>query len=188
MSYKLILDNPNEEFSKDYGDKRYFYNLRSSYQVYLFYYAGLIHNNKLEAELRNFGKAKSNIYVHVGRIGSWDFDFSGEQAIILTAINKLASVQYRKFCSTVFVRLDNDELLRDEDKTIICIDKLFNLFNSSNISIALKQAKYVEQEAISSLVYSELKGVWDAKKEGISASLLKGKFEVRETKAESTEL
>jgi hypothetical protein len=76
----------------------------------------------LEAKLRNFGKGKRNIYVCVAStypwIGQRDFGITGKQAIVLTAIDKLASIQYRKFCFTVFITLDNDELLRDEDKTI----------------------------------------------------------------------
>jgi hypothetical protein len=50
-----------------------------------------------------------------------------QPAIILTAIDKLASTS--NHCAfNSFVRLDNNELLRDTDKTIIAINKLFNLF------------------------------------------------------------
>ena len=162
------------------------------YKVYLFYYPGSMPNEDLENKLRKFGNIiGKNLFVNIGRLNDPNykkiasrFEIRGLPVIIITAIDRLASVKTERYCSTFFVRLDSKILLHSVDLTIKSIEQLFNLFIGGQISEALSQYRHDQRNAFLSklkvVILNSLKVM--AKflfDRDISISLLEGKFELK---------
>lgn len=190
MAYKLVFAERPAEDRKDFGENVYLDGLPADYKVYAFYYAGTMSNKPLEDKLRELGDITGkNLFVNIGRLSDPRHDEIVERfavkkypVIIVTAIDALASPAGEYL--SAYARLDSKHLLDSPDRTIECIQELFNLFMQGKVSEAMSHAKW-EQRAnlVARLGYffaGALKGLRDFIAErDISVSVLEGKFELK---------
>ena len=100
----------------------------------------------------------------------------------MTAIDALASPAGEYL--TAFARLDNKRLLDFPDRTIECVQELFNLFLQGNVSQAISRAKWKQRKellnGLTNFFAGALKSLRDFIFErDISISVLTGKFELK---------
>jgi len=179
-----------DEHTKDIGENVFFGDLDLDYKVYAFYYPGAMPNEVLEKGLRNLGEQTGkNLFVNIGRLDDPEyskiakaFELRNLPAIVVTAVADLASADNEYL--TAYARLDGKNLLKSADKTIQCLQKLFDLFIRGEVSGAIRQAKWrqrVELLAVVGKTFTEgLKslGSFVADRD-ISFSLVEGKFELK---------
>jgi hypothetical protein len=192
MPFKLVLTQRGVPDIKDVGENIFFQNLPTEYKVYAFYYSGSTLNEKLEDRLRELGETTGgNLLVNIGRLNDphyskivEQFDIKQYPVIVVTGMDVLASTpdEYR----TAFARLDSKYLLSSPDRTVQCVERLYNLFLQGKVSDAISQAKSSERRAIvsslTSCLVDGLKGLAGFVAErDISVSLAEGKFELKKT-------
>lgn len=190
MTYKLVFTERPAEGQKDLGENIYLDNLPIDYQVYAFYYAGALSNEVLEDKLRKLGHITGkNLFVDIGNLSDPRHDEIVERfevkkypVIIVTAIDPLASAAGEYL--TAYARLDGKHLLNSPDRTIACVEALFNLFLQGKVSEAISQAKWKQRAALvahlGQYVTSALKGIRDYIVEtDIAVSVVEGKFELK---------
>jgi hypothetical protein len=189
MNYQLILAEPPGE-TKDVGENVFFADLPAEYKVYAFYYGGAMGNETLEARLRALGGTTgNNLFVNIGRLDDPKFDEIQKRfeirklpVIIVTAIDDLASPAGEYV--TAFARLDSKSLLDAPDRTIECVQELFNLFLQGKVREAMTHAKWQQRKellkGLTSFFAGPLKSLKDFMFErDISISVLQGKFELK---------
>lgn len=194
MPYRLLLMKPIDQKSRTAQVDVYLDNLPTDYKVYLFYYPSPVRNNDLENKLRSFGNnTDRNLFINIGSLRdpkynkiARDFEIRDLPVIIITAISKLASVGTEAYCPTVYVRIDSKYLLKDTNKAIELVSKVFNLFISGRVLEALQQARLEQQKAflsyIKDIIIKGLKEIaGHINEKDISISLLEGKLEVKGT-------
>jgi len=193
MSYKLIFKEPLVEsvITRAFGEDVFLADLPAEYKVYVFYYAGAMGNETLEARLRTLGEITGkNLFVNLGRnlkdplYGKIRkrFEIKKFPVIIVTAIDALASPAGEHL--TAFARLDNKSLLGSPDRTIECVQELFNLFLEGKVSEAMSHAKWQERKeslnGLTGFFTGALKSLKDFIFErDISISVVTGTFELK---------
>jgi hypothetical protein len=189
MAFRLILTESPEP-GKDFGENVFFDNLPSDYKVYVFSYPAEMPDTTLEDKLRELGNITgNNLFVNIGRLADPQHDkivklfgVKNYPVIIVTAIDALASPAQDYF--TAYARLDSKHLLNSPEKTVECVQKLFNLFIQGKVSEAIAQAKWRQRtELVVWLTHfftEPLKalGGFIAERD-ISISLLGGKIELK---------
>jgi hypothetical protein len=190
MSYKLVLTERPAEGQKDVGENVYLDGLPTDYKVYGFYYAGAVSNEALEKKLRELGDITGkNFFVNIGRLSDPRHDEIVERfaikkypVIVVTAIDALASPAGEYL--TVYARLDSRQLLDSPERTIKCVQELFNLFMQGKVSEAISHASWKQRAALVAKIgrfFSDtLKGLLNFIAESdISISVVEGKFELK---------
>jgi hypothetical protein len=189
----LFIKSPSSlKGTRDSKEDIFFDDLPIDYKVYLLYYSGPIRNKDIEGKLREFGNyAGKNLFVNIAKLNDPNYRTVVQQfkikdlpSIIMTAIDTFAAIEYNNYFSTVYVRLDNKQLLKDTDRTVDAIGKLFNIFISGKVLEALEQARLEERNAnFSDLINKLIKGLNAIgkflKDFDVSISLLEGKFEIK---------
>jgi hypothetical protein len=192
VSYRLVLTESKDEVKKDVGDNIFLQDLQLDYKVYLFYYPSEMPNEDLENRLKALGnQAGKNLLVNLGKLNDpsynkivQTFKIKDLPAIIVTANADLASVVAENKDSTAYVRIDNERMLTTVESTVKCVQRIFNLFISGQITEVLNQVSHDTR----SIMVSRIKGiVTNALKEvgayfserDISISLFEGKFELK---------
>jgi len=191
MGYQLILaEKPAEgKIDKDVGENVFFADLPAEYKVYAFYYGGAMANETLVDRLRTLGElAGKNLFVNLGHLNDPKYDEIQKRfeiqkfpVIIVTAIDALASPAGEYL--TAFVRLEG-KLLDSPDRTIECVQELFNLFLQGKVSEAMCHAKWQQRKELLNGLTSFFAGALKSLKEfvferDISISILTGKFELK---------
>jgi hypothetical protein len=192
MSYQLILaERPVEgEITRDIGENVFLADLPADYKVYAFYYGGAMGNETLEGRLRALGGITGkNLFVNLGRLDDPKFDEIQKRfeiqkfpVVIVTAIGALASPVGEYV--TAFARLDSKSLLGSPERTIECVQELFNLFLQENVSEAMSHAKWEQRKELLNGLTSFFAGALKSLKDfiferDISISVLQGKFELK---------
>jgi hypothetical protein len=194
MPYQLVLDESPvngknlANRGKDFGDNVFLNNIPSDYKVYAFYYPGSMPNEAVKARLQALGEASGkNLYVSTGSLKDPAyqkivrlFNLKKHPVIVVTAVGDLAAQD----SVSAYAKLDNEQLLSSPERTVECVQEVFNLFIQGRVAEALKRAKGQQRSAIvSSLmtwVAGALKSLRDFVAErDISVSLLEGKFELK---------
>jgi hypothetical protein len=190
MTYRLTLNAPEKAKSKDLGENVFLNNLPQDYKVYLFYYPGAMANETLEDNLRRLGDITGkNLFVNIAKLNDPNyskivnyFKINELPVIVMTAVSELSSNEDTSV--SAFVRIDNKNLLNSNDRIIIYLQNLYNLFLGGNISEALKKAKRTEIETyvrsfteIISNALGKILKFFDER--DISISLAEGKFELK---------
>lgn len=151
MAYQLVFEEaPTPGAAKGVGSV-FLDNLPADYKVYLFYYGGAMPDEALESRLRQLGEMTgNNLFVNIGTLGdprygeiTGRFEIKKYPVIILTAIDSLASPAAEYL--TTYVRLDSRNMLDSPDRTIECVQELFNLFLQGKVSEAIAHAKWQER-------------------------------------------
>ena len=192
MLYSLVLDNPTKRGGKDFGGNNVSDQLSNDYPTYLFYYPGPILNQDLQTKLKEFGQsAGKNLFVNIAKLNDPNyrqivnaFAVRTFPVIILTGVEKFASIRNNGNYSTAFIRLDNKNLLKNADKAIECIGELFNLLISEKISEASNEAKRNQRNATLSVIANTTIGTLKRigkvlNDKDVSISWLEGKFEIK---------
>lgn len=186
MSFSLVLLKKSEE-AKDFGENVYFDRLPPDCEVYIFYYPGPIRNSELERKLKDFGnETGKNLFINIGKLNdpnfkkiTREFGIRKFPVLIVTGVGKLAAMQTETNYSTAFVRLDNQELLKNPDRTIETSSKIFALFISGRIAEALHQGKWDQRIQVLSKIKKTLLTVAKTLNEkDVSVSFLEGRFEI----------
>jgi len=169
MTYRLVLTEPAANGTKDCGENVFFANLPHDYKVYALYYGGAKVDDNLEDGLRELGaRTGKNLFVNIG--GKNDPEY-GEVArrfeikqcpvIIVTAMAGLASPPGEYF--TAYARLDGKNLLNSSDRTVECVEELFELFIRGKVAEAIAHAKWEQRaealKALGNLVASDLRSI-----------------------------
>jgi hypothetical protein len=192
VSYTLVLTESKNEVEKDVGDNIFLQDLQFDYKVYLFYYPSDMPNEDLENRLRVLGnQAGKNLLVNIGKLNdpSYNkivrtFKIKDLPAIIVTASADLASVIAESKESTAYVRIDNERMLSTVESTVKCVQRVFNLFISEQITDALNQLSHDTH----SVIISRIKGIVTSalnevgayfSERDISISLFEGKLELK---------
>ncbi len=190
MPFQLNLVEGPGGGKKAVGDNILFDNLPADYKVYALYYPGEMPDIALESALRDLGNiAGKNLLVNIGRLDDPQyvevvrrFGIKEYPVIVVTAIDGLASPT-DEFLTT-FARLDSKQLLSFPERTVECVQKLFNLFIQGKVSEAIAQAKWTERKglllSLTGFLTDALQtiGGFIAQRD-ISVSLLEGKFELK---------
>ncbi len=187
MAYELVIQ---EAPGKDVGDNVFLQNLPAEYKVYLFYYPGAMPDERLEKALRNLGEMTGkNLFVNIGRLNDPEhekivgrFEIKNYPVILITAVGSLAAPQ-GEFCSA-YARLDSKRLLGSPERTVECVQELFNLFLRGEVAKAISQAKWKQRAELAAVlgryITDALKGLKDfVASRDISISFLEGKFELK---------
>jgi hypothetical protein len=190
MAYKLVFAERAAEGRKDLGENVYLDSLPVDYKVYAFYYAGTLSNELLENKLRKLGDITGkNLFVNFGKLSDPRHDEIVERfgvkkypVIVVTAIDPLASPAGEYL--TAYARLDGKHLLDSPERTIECVQALFNLFLQGKVSQAISQAKWKQRKALvadlGQFFAGALKGIRDYIVEtDITVSVVEGKFELK---------
>jgi len=191
MPYRLIAtEQPSETVQRDVGDNVFLNNLPLEYEVYLFYYPGVMGDTELEDSLRKLGEmAGTNLFVNLGKLNDPNykkiagyFQIKSLPCIVMTAVDKLASQP--SLFSSAFVRIDSKRLLGDREHLMECLGKIFNLYITGQVADALKEAKKDDRDSLirsfTKVVVDGLKGLWEFIKDtDISFSVADGKFELK---------
>ena len=150
MSYDLVLtDRPQaaRNVDRDVGENILFADLPTDYKVYALYFSGEPPDSSLEDALRSFGKKTGkNLMMYMGSQGDPQldrilarFEVKTYPVIIMTALADLASPVDDYV--TTYARLDNLRLLSSPERTVQCVEKIFNLFLRGEVAQAISQAK-----------------------------------------------
>jgi hypothetical protein len=196
MSYRFVLSEKKDKdivkdiHERDVGENIIFENLTDEYKVYVLYYPGVNRNEDLEGGLRNLGKITGkNLLVNISSLDdpkygmiSRMFGFDHLPVIIITAIDKLSSSP-NQFCS-LYVKIDDKNLLNESKLAIDCVQKLFDLFIKGEISEAIKYYDASKQDAFFSHIKNLIKNSFKAlgkilENYDIAISLIEGKFELK---------
>jgi hypothetical protein len=156
MSYRLSLVTPSRRGDKDFGENILFDNLPTHYELYIFYFSGPMRDSDLEDKLKAFGNdAGKNLFVNIAtlkdpkyKLLATQFEIGRLPTIVMTGVERYASLKRGEYFSTAFVRIDNRELLRDVGRALECVGNLFRLFISGKVSEALQEAKTSERKAM----------------------------------------
>ncbi len=191
MSYELVLtEDPSREQGKAYGRNVFLQDLPEDSKVYLFYYPGAAISSALEDALRTLGETTgANLFVNVGRLDDPEHDkivdtfgIRTYPVIVMTADSSLSSPD--RIYATAFVRLDSKSLIASPERTVECVQKIFNLFLKGEILEAMSVGTWTQRtemvRPVGDFVLKALKGVLDYIKEAdISFSFVEGKLELK---------
>jgi hypothetical protein len=190
MSYRLILTERPREGERMVGENVFLDDLPADCKVFLFYYPGQLRNKGLEQRLRELGNITGkNLFVNIGglndpRLGEIEkrFAIRKNPVVVVTAIDTLASPADEYL--TAYARLDSKHLLDSPDRTIECVQELFNLFIQGKVSKAISRAKWQQRTEllaqIGNFFSDALKGIGDFIAEtDISFSFVEGKLELK---------
>jgi hypothetical protein len=201
LPYNLsLVKDPRKYTEKDVGENVFLRNIRKDCKVYLFYYPETIPNQTLEERLRHLGKRLGkNLFVNIGMGDDPDFDkiasafeINAFPAVVITALDELASVQRNGKTSTVYIRkhvtLDDKHLTDSLDLTVKSIEEIYLLFMRGEIKKAMQEAANAKKNAfiahLKKIVGDVLgklgKFLWE---KDISISVLEGKFELKSSEA-----
>ena len=195
MAFRLVLTQPpandrKDVRDKDVGDNIFLADLPSDYKVYALYYPGAMPDVALETKLRDLGNVTGkNLLVNIGKLNDPQYDrvvayfgVTEYPVIVVTAIASLASPL--EDYVTTYARLDSQHLLNSSDRTVECVQKLFNLFIQGEVAKAVSKAKWSQRKevllSLTHLFANALKSVagFIADRD-ISVSVLEGKFELK---------
>lgn len=185
MLYRLVLTESEE--TREVGQNVFFDNLPADCKVYVLCYPGVGADKALIQKLTEFGEETgNNCFVNIAKLNdpSYNkvrktFGIMTFPTIIVTAAGNIASPPSEY--TTGFVRIDNKSLLKSTDLTLICVEKMFNLFIDEKFAEALKEKTHDERMArIRAFLSEALKGVKGFLKEwDISFSFTTGKLELK---------
>ena len=126
-------------------------NLPQKFKTYLFYFPGPNRTvyADTESSLIQFAlDAGGNLLASVilndhlqFELFSRLFEVKNFPTIVITANSKLASIKSGKVRSTLFSILENKRLLKNPEKTLDSVGKMFNLFLRKDVRGAQKQSK-----------------------------------------------
>ena len=190
MSYQLVFTELPKPGGMDVGENVFFSELSSEYKVYLFYYAGAMSDDAMENKLRDLGNSTGkNLLVNIGHLNDPQFDkianlFAIKKfpVIVITALSGLAAPADDYL--SAYARLDSEHLLDSPEKTVKCIQELFNLFIQGKVAEALSRAKGRQRaetlKHLAGFIVDALKSVKDfIAQRDIVVSLAEGKFELK---------
>ena len=190
MPYHLVLSESGEEGDKDVGENVFLDNLPSDYGVYLFYYPSPVGNPEIEQILRNLGEITgTNLFVNMGKLNdpkyrsiANQFDIKNLPVIIVSGLEDLAADSSGSY--TAFVKIDSGRMLNAPDELFECLNKIFNLFITGQISEAIKRERQDERNLLlrrlGSVVASAMTDVGRYIADtDISVSVIQGKFELK---------
>jgi hypothetical protein len=197
MTYNLVLSELTDGVTRAIGEDIFLEDLLSDYKVYLFYYSGAMPDLDLEVGLRNLGnRTGKNLFINIGRLDDPRYDIIRDKfkirdlpVIIVTGVDGLASLKDEDYSPTVYVRIDNKDLINSATLTVSCIERLFNLFIGREIFEALNQAKKDSREASISHIKIKMVGalrqlgkfLWE---KDINVSLLEGKLQIKNSRSD----
>jgi hypothetical protein len=193
MSFDLILEDapPTVEVGAERGvSSAFLIDLPSDYKVFLLYFRAGMPNEDLEEQLEKLGEAAgNNLLVNLGSARDPNYDMIVERfgirkfpVIIMTAVPQLAGVGDEYL--TTFVRLDNTYLFDTPERTVKCVEELFQLFIQGKVAEAAAKAKWTERAAAAGAVATAVENALKAVG-GILAGLelsfsaVEGKFEFK---------
>lgn len=190
MAFQLVLETGAGPGEKDVGDNVFIGNLSSEYPCYALYYPGAMPDPRLEQALRKLGdETGQNLFVNIGRLNDPNygkianlFDIERNPVIVLTAIAPLAAPKEAHL--NTYVRLDSPKLLASSERTLECVQEVFNLFQRGNVAEAIAKAKWKERSelllVVGRCVRGALGSLWDFISErDIIVSLAEGRFELK---------
>lgn len=144
---KLYLIPPPSAGTRIVAPRVYLDDVPGSCQVYLFMFSGHEDLTELNKELTKFGeKTGKNLFV-----GFWAMDderykecleaFKLEDlpAIVITAKQEIAGLKKQR--GTIYAKIDNKERLKEVDKMMDAIERIYNLFLLEDFKKAIKQAE-----------------------------------------------
>jgi len=191
LSYQLVFTSPSED-TKAVGENVFFADLPTDYKVYAFYYPGALRDPGLEGRLRHLGEqAGKNLFVNIGALDDPQFkrvvskfSITKYPVIAITAVASLASPT--KDHVTTFARLDGKALLDSSEKTVECVQEVFNLFLQGKVADAIGKAKWTERKellaALGHYFSDALKSLGKfISNHDISFSLTEGKLELKKS-------
>jgi hypothetical protein len=151
MPFELVAIEPAMAGGKAVGENILLANLSADYKVYAFYYPGQPPNAALEKQLRALGKdTGKNLLVNIGRFNDPEFDrvvkmfgITKYPVIVMTAVAGLAASQDETL--TAYARLDNEHLLASPERTVQCVESLFNQFLQGDVAKAVSSAKWAQR-------------------------------------------
>jgi hypothetical protein len=196
MTYELILvkEVDGSYRFRDVFDNILLSDLPFNYNVYAFYYPGVLADEEFEDRLRNLGNITGrNLLVNIGRLDDPNYDkitkvFKIERlpAIVMTANGSLASIKMENVESTAYIRIDEEQLLKSADKTIEIVQNLYLLFLRGEVAKALKSVAKAKRDAmlsdIKNRIIASLRGISKFLEErDITLSIFEGKLELRRT-------
>jgi hypothetical protein len=158
MPFELLAATPDTTGNKDVGENILLADLTADYKVYAFYYPGQPVDEDFEDKLRAFGEQTGkNLLINIGRYNDTDFDrivglfeIRKYPVLIVTALAGLAASADDHL--TAYARLDNDKLLQSHDRSLQCLEELFNLFLQGRVASAVSHAKWAQRtEALRTL-------------------------------------
>jgi hypothetical protein len=191
MSYQVVLtEDPSQPQGKAFGKNVFIDDVPENCKIYLFYYPGAVVNPALETALRKLGEAAgNNLFVDIGRLDDplhdkivSRFDIKPYPVIIITADSTLACPEGTY--ASAFVRLDSKSLLNSPERTVSCVQEVFNLFLTGEIAEAMARVKWTQRaellKPVGHFIVQAVKGVLDFIKETeISFSLAEGKLDLK---------
>jgi hypothetical protein len=191
MPYQLVFTEPPAAvINRAVGENVFWNDLPADFKVYLFYYAGAMPDEAMEKKLRDLGSATgNNLFVNIGRLDDDQFDKISElfgirkfPVIVITALGGLAGPEDDYLGA--YARLDSEHLLGSPEKTVRCVQELFNLFMQGKVAEAVSQAKGRQRAEmikwLAGFFKTALASLWDFVAErDISISLTEGKFELK---------
>jgi hypothetical protein len=151
MPFELLATGHEMPGGKDSGDNILLADLSADYKVYAFYYPGQPADEEFEAKLRALGdQAGKNLLVNIGRYNDPEFDqivklfgITKYPVIIMTAVAPLAASLDENM--TAYARLDSEHLLKSHERTLACVESLFNLFLQGKVADAVSKAKWAQR-------------------------------------------
>ncbi len=189
MSYSLVLKEQDVGVTKDIGDNVFLRDLSDEYKIFVFYYPSAIRNEGLEEGLRGLGELTgSNLFVNIGKLNDpalskivKAFDIRTFPAIVVTSTADLGGDAEDHV--NVFVRLDDERLLSDAERTTELLAEIYGLFLRGDIAAAVSKARRTERTEIIRAVATKLAsglrhiGGFVADRD-IKVSLVEGSFEL----------
>jgi hypothetical protein len=194
VSYRLVFTDPNASSAKfrDVFENVWLHDISNNYNVYVFYYAGVIPNDELESKLRALGKMSgSNLLINIGSLDdpsfsriAKTFQLENFPVITMTANASLASVKAGTIDSTAYVRLDGELLSSSVDNTVKTVQELYLLFLRGEIARALEELAKEKRDAIISRIKDKVTNLLKKvckflQDRDITISLFEGKLELK---------
>jgi len=173
----------------------------SDCEVYVFYIPGIKDKNQdLQKTLTDWGAASGkNVFVGMLTQDAFIykqiiklFNISNAPAVVVSALPKFATDEEYKNARTVYARIDNEKLIRDQDESIKCIQKIYNLFLQGQVKQAIADAKKAQWRESFNYYLGRLRdGAGHAlseflKREKIVVDILKGQITFSPTDSSST--
>lgn len=188
MSYSLVLaEEPSG--ARDVGENVFLADLSDEYQVFAFYYPSAMRDEQLEAALRSLGELTGkNLFVNMGKLNDPSygkivkrFEIRTLPAVVVTATSDLAGDPDAN--ANAFIRLDDDRLLSDPDRTLRLLQEIYSLFVSGDVARAMSRVSWVERtEGIRALAKRIADGLRHlanfVAERDIKVSIVEGSFEL----------
>ena len=187
MAFRLVLDDTPPGATEKGNSTVVFSDLPKDYKVFLLYYRAGMPEQELEDKLVDLGKNTGyNLLVNIGSaedpsygLITRRFNITKFPSIVMTAVPNLASPAGDSI--TTYARLDSPKLFSSPDRTIQCVERLFNLFLQGEVAEAISKAKWTQRaeaaRSVGGVVGNAIKNFIDSHE--WSFSFAEGKLEMK---------